>query len=559
MQIGNDNAVYVGNEKEVIEELLLSARRVKLADRQLCDVELLLVGGFHPLTGFLGKEDYESVISSSRLKSGQLWPVPIVLDTPLSDIKIGEKIILTDTYGTPVAILDVSSVYKPDKRKEALAVYGTDDRTHPGVEYLFEKTADTYVGGQVGAVSASPPRDFQTLRHTPQELREIFRKKGWNKVVAFQTRNPIHRAHYELIVRSAKEHNAAILVHPAVGLTKDGDIDYRTRVKSYEKLLPRLPDNSIISLLPIAMRMAGPREALWHALIRKNYGATHFIIGRDHAGPGKDKGGKPFYGPYEAQEFVDAYSSELGITIVKAKELVYLEDTDTYVAADVVPKGAAVKNISGTEFRKLLRGGVDIPSWFSFPEVIEELRKGERKDLGGFAIFLTGLSGAGKSTIAAALETTLADIQQKNITMLDGDVVREHLSKGLGFSREDRNANVRRIGFVAGEVVKHGGIAICSAIAPYRESRDANRKLIERYGKYVEIFVSTPLEVCKDRDVKGLYRKAIKENARGFTGLSDPYEVPENPELSVDTSVNSLEQAVEIIINFLRQNNFLTS
>lgn len=522
-----------------------------LNDRQLHDLDLILNGGFAPLKGFLNKEDYESVVTRSRLQDGTVWPIPIVLDTKdLVTPAVGSKIILTNTFGNRIAQLTVESVYRPDKAQEAEKVYGTTDRAHPGVSYLFDEVGETYIGGVVMPIDSVNHADFKDLRKTPEELKAVFsnRKNPERSVIAFQTRNPIHRAHAELIRRAAKEVDADILIHPTVGPTKKGDIDALRRVRSYRALKDAHFPDATLSLAPIAMRMAGPREALWHAIIRKNYGATHFIVGRDHAGPGNDSNGKPFYGPYDAQEFALRHALEIGITIVPSKELVYLEDDQTFVPVDNVAPGKKILNISGTEFRRKLASGESIPEWFSFTEVVDALRdappaqekSATRK---GVTFFFTGLSGSGKSTIALKLKEKIEQEQRIPVTYLDGDVVRTHLSYGLSFSKEDRNRNVERIGFVAGEIVRHGGVAICAAIAPYASSREKAAEYVKEHGSFVEIFVKTSFETCKKRDVKGLYKKAELGLLKGMTGLDDPYEEPISPTIVIDTETVTADEA----------------
>ncbi len=531
--------------------------RLILTDRQLFDLELILSGGFHPLKGFLEKKDYESVVKRSKLKDGSVWPMPIVLDVSrekAKDFSLGSEVLLCDSFNNPIAILKISSIYEPDKKQEAQMVYGTTDELHPGVKYLFKNTGDVYLGGAVLGIEFSPKYDFKELRFGPKELKEKFKKEKKKKVIAFQTRNPIHKAHFEIIKRAAEEHKAHILIHPVVGLTKGGDIDYVTRVKAYKALLNNEEaKNMTLALLPLAMRMAGPREALWHALIRKNHGATHFIIGRDHAGPGNDSKGVPFYGPYDAQKYVKKFSKSIGIIPVFQPEMVYVEEVQGYVPSHKVKNGHTVKNISGTKFREMLLNGIEIPEWFSFKNVVEELKKGVKRQKGnGLVIFFTGLSGSGKSTIANILKIKLEELTDRQITLLDGDVVRNNLSKGLGFSKEDRNTNVERIGFVANIIANHGGIAICSAIAPYEEARQKNRELISQSGKYIEVFVSTPASVCEKRDVKGLYKKARLGLITGFTGVNDPYEEPKNAEIVLDTTKITAEKSAEKIIDYLK-------
>ena len=511
-----------------------------LTDRQLCDLDLILNGAFSPLDGFLGKADYESVLKGLRLKSGVLWPMPITLDVSQAfadATKPGESIALRDQEGVLIATLKIGDIWTPDKAQEAKAVFGADDLKHPGVDYLHNTAGPVYIGGQVRGVEAPTHYDFKALRHSPGELRAQFRKLGWRKVVAFQTRNPLHRAHQELTFRAAKEAEANLLIHPVVGLTKPGDVDHYTRVRCYEHVLEQYPEQTTsLSLLNLAMRMAGPREAVWHAIIRKNYGCTHFIVGRDHAGPGNDSNGKPFYGPYDAQELMRKYAQELDITMVPFQEMVYVEDRAQYAAIDETKEGEKVLNISGTEFRRRLNEGLDIPEWFSFPKVVEELRRTHPpRHKQGFTVFFTGLSGSGKSAVARALLAKLLENGSRRVTLLDGDLVRKNLSSELGFSREHRDLNILRIGYVASEITKNGGAAICAPIAPYTATRRRVRQTIEPFGGFLEVHLSTSIEVCEQRDRKGLYAKARAGILKEFTGISDPYEVPENPELRIDT------------------------
>ena len=511
-----------------------------LTARQLCDIELLLNGAFSPLEGFLGQADHESVVSEMRLTNGALWPMPVTLDVSeafAATIKPGASIALRDLEGVLVATLEVSDIWTPDKQAEALGVFGTTDLKHPAVDYLLHRSNPIYVGGKLQGVEDPTHYDFKHLRHSPQELRDQFRKLGWRKVVAFQTRNPLHRAHQELTFRAARDVEANLLIHPVVGMTKPGDIDHYTRVRCYENVLGYYPEQTtMLSLLPLAMRMGGPREALWHAIIRKNYGCTHLIVGRDHAGPGDDSNGKPFYGPYDAQELLQQHEAELDISMVPFKMMVYAENKAQYIPADEVAESDHVLNISGTELRRRLQEGLEIPEWFSFPEVVAELRRTHPpRSKQGFTIFFTGLSGSGKSTIANALMSKLMEIGGRPVSLLDGDVVRKNLSSELGFSKEHRDLNILRIGYVASEITKNGGIAICAPIAPYAKTRRAVREAITPCGGFIEIHVATSLEVCEERDRKGLYAKARAGIIKEFTGISDPYEVPEAPEMVIDT------------------------
>ncbi len=512
-----------------------------LTMRQLCDLELLLNGAFSPLDGFLGEADYDRVLADMRLSSGVFWPIPITLDVDerfAEPLREGDTIALRDAEGVLIATMELSSIFRPDFEHEARSVFGTVDDTHPGVNHLLKRKHRVYLGGRLKGVEAPTHYDFKYLRDDPRELRDRFRKLGWRRVVAFQTRNPMHRAHQELTFRAAKEAEANLLIHPVVGMTQPGDVDHFTRVRCYEQLLPHYPEQTtMLSLLPLAMRMAGPREAAWHALIRKNFGCTHLIVGRDHASPRPGRDGKPFYGPYDAQRLMTEFETELDITMVPFRNVVYVEDRARYLPQDEVGEDARTLDISGTELRRRLRDGLEIPDWFSFPEVVTELRRTHPpRHTQGFTVFFTGLSGSGKSTAANALMVKLMEMGGRQVSLLDGDVVRKHLSSELGFSKEHRDLNILRIGYVASEITKSGGIALCAPIAPYAETRRRVRELIEPHGGFIEVHVATPLEVCEQRDRKGLYAKARAGLIKGFTGISDPYEVPENPEMSVDTS-----------------------
>ncbi|MBI65778.1 MAG: adenylyltransferase [Candidatus Marinimicrobia bacterium] len=535
-----------------------------LNNRQISDLELLLNGGFYPLKKYMNKSDYDSVVKDMKLSNGELWPIPIVLDTDeeaidSNNIKEGIKISLRDHEGFLIAHLLIEDIWKPDKSIEAKYVYGTTDSFHPGVKNLFENFGNYYIGGTLEKVDLPKHYDYTSLRHTPEQLRKEFKNKGWEKIVAFQTRNPMHRAHKEISLRAAMDNDAKLLIHPVIGPTKPGDVDYYTRVRCYEKILKHYPENStMLSLLPLAMRMAGPREALWHALIRKNYGCTHIIIGRDHAGPGNDESGNPFYGPYEAQELLVKHEEEIGIKMVPFKMLVYVEDKQEYLEIDKLPEGSKSLSLSGTEFRRKLEENEEIPEWFSYPEVVEELHRAyPPKDKQGFTIFFSGLSGSGKSTIANGLLIKLLEHGKRRVTLLDGDIVRTHLSSELGFSKEHREINVKRIGFVASEITKNGGIAICAPIAPFKDSRQVNRNLISQYGAYIQVYVSTPIEECEKRDVKGLYAKARAGVLKGFTGIDDPYEEPINSELIIDTTSISQEEAVDQVCQYLQKKGFI--
>jgi len=513
-----------------------------LTPRQICDLELLMNGGFAPLKGFLGEEDYNSVVDTMRLADGTLWPMPITLDVSekfADEIELGQDIALRDQEGVILATMTVTDKWAPNKAHEAEKVFGADDDAHPAVNYLHNKAGAVYLGGPVTGIQQPVHYDFKARRDTPNELRAYFRKMGWRRVVAFQTRNPLHRAHQELTFRAAREAQANLLIHPVVGMTKPGDVDHFTRVRCYEAVLDKYPAaTTTMSLLPLAMRMAGPREAVWHGLIRKNYGCTHFIVGRDHAGPGKNSAGDDFYGPYDAQDLFREHQDEMGIEMVDFKHMVYVQERAQYEPADEIADkdNVTILNISGTELRRRLREGLEIPEWFSFPEVVKELRRtSPPRSQQGFTVFFTGFSGSGKSTIANALMVKLMEMGGRPVTLLDGDIVRKNLSSELGFSKEHRDLNIRRIGYVASEITKIGGIAICAPIAPYSATRRAVREDIEAFGAFVEIHVATSLEECERRDRKGLYKLAREGKIKEFTGISDPYDEPKNPELRLDT------------------------
>ncbi len=533
-----------------------------LTARQLCDLELLLNGGFSPLTGFMNRADYESVCNSMRLADATLWPIPITLDVDESfagELTVGSKIALRDSEGIMLAVLIIEDVWKPDLTAEARAVFGSDNQEHPGVAHLLQNTLPSYVGGRLEGIRLPVHYDFRGLRLTPAETRSEFRRLGWRKIVAFQTRNPMHRAHQELTLRAAASLEANLLIHPVVGLTKPGDVDHYTRVRCYEALLPRYPhQTAMLSLLNLAMRMAGPREALWHAIIRKNHGCTHLIVGRDHAGPGSDSTGVPFYGPYDAQELLRQHEKELGAAMVPFKMMVYVEDQDRYVPVDELPKDTRALSISGTELRERLADGREIPEWFTFPEVARELRKNRPpRHRQGFTVFFTGLSGSGKSTIANVLLARFLEMGGRPVTLLDGDIVRKNLSSELGFSKEHRDINIRRIGFVASEITKNGGIAVCAPIAPYQSVRQEVRGMIEPVGGFVLVHVATPLEICEQRDRKGLYAKARAGIIKEFTGISDPYEAPDVAEVVIDTTDVTPEEAAQQVVLYLERERFV--
>lgn len=536
-------------------------RSYQLSSRQLFDVELILNGGFHPLTGFMTEADYASVLINLHLPNSVVWPIPITLDVSLkfaAEIQKGEIIILTDHESRPIAKMTITDCWRPDKTLEAKFVFGTEDEKHPGVYYLKHLAGEYYLGGQLSKIQLPKYYDFLPLRLSPSQLKQRFQELGWERIVAFQTRNPMHRAHLELTLRAASNYDANLLLHPVVGMTKPGDIDHYIRVRCYQKILQHYPRLTLLSLLPLAMRMAGPREALWHAIIRKNYGCTHFIVGRDHAGPGENSQGKSFYEPYAAQDLVRQYEKAIDIQIIPFQEMVYVQQRACYVPINEIQPNEDVLTISGTELRRRLNQGMDIPDWFSYPEIVGLLRdRYPPRCKQGYTLFFTGLSGAGKSTLANALMIKLMELGSRPITLLDGDIVRNHLSSELGFSKEHRDLNIKRIGFVAAEITKNGGIAICAPIAPYASARRYVREMIEAVGGFIEIYVATSLEVCEQRDVKGLYAKARALQLPNFTGISDPYEAPEQAELVIDTSLMTIESSLYSILILLKNLGYL--
>jgi sulfate adenylyltransferase len=550
---GSLKSLCVATEER--EELLTRASalvRIQLTSRNLCDLELLATGGFSPLDRYLGKKDYQSVLESMRLANGILFPIPVTLAVdPEPALKLDQEIALADQRNNLLAIMRVEEIYEWDREEEAKLVCGTTDLRHPLVAEMHS-WGRLNVSGEIRVLALPRHYDFQRLRLTPAQVREKLSRLGYPNVVAFQTRNPLHRAHEELTKRAARQVKGALLLHPVAGITKPGDIDHYTRVRSYRALFERHynPRRTVLALLPLAMRMAGPREAVWHAIIRRNFAANHLIVGRDHASPGKDSRGQPFYGPYAAQELLTHYSGEVGVRVIPFTELVYLPDEDRYEQITHVPNGKRTVTLSGTMVREnYLQNGLSLPRWFTRPEVAAVLAQAHPpKHQQGFCIWFTGLSAAGKSTIAEVLTTLLLE-HGRQATLLDGDVVRTHLSKGLGFSKEDREINIRRIGFVASEIVRHGGVVVCAAISPYRATRNECRLMVGG-DRFIEVFVDTPLEVCEERDPKGMYARAREGRIKGFTGVDDPYEPPNSPEIVLDTVQFAAEQNAKQVLSY---------
>jgi sulfate adenylyltransferase len=551
-----------GERAGVLREIALSLPEVVLNERQICDLELLATGAFSPLQGFMLRADYESVLDRMRLQNGTLWPLPICLDiseVQARRLEAGQSVALRDPEGFLLAVMHVEDLWPIEPDKEAAQVYRTADRDHPGVRYLRENGSRYYAGGRLEVLSLPLHSDFKQIRLTPEEIRALYRKLGWHRVVGFQTRNPIHRAQFEMTIRVMRQFKANLLLLPIAGVSRPGDFDHYTRVRCYRAVGKHYPPESfVLNLLPLGMRMAGPREALLHLIIGRNFGCTHFIVGRDHASPGLDAGGRPFYETDEARRTGETHAAELGIAVVSLDEMVYLPFEDEYRFRSEAPPTSQVIALTGSEIRERVRKGRTIPEWATFPAVVEELRRSfppPRKQ--GVTIFMTGLSGSGKSTIARVLYARFLEMGDRPVTLLDGDVVRRNLSSELGFSKEHRDINVRRIGFVASEITKNRGIAICAPIAPYAITRREIRRAIELYGGFVEVHVATPIEECERRDRKGMYAKARAGLIKGFTGVDDPYEIPDNPEVRIDTTHLTPDEAAQEILLFLGQSGYI--
>jgi sulfate adenylyltransferase len=558
------NLVVDEQEREELLARALTLSSIKITMRNLCDLELLATGGFSPLTTFMGKADYDRVLREMRLADGTLWPIPITLTADPKELPaVGDDLVLRNANNDVIAIMNLDEVYHWDANKEAALAYGSTDHRHPMVSEM-QRWNKVCISGPLKVINLPKYYDFVNLRCTPAQVRARLEEMGHDNVVAFQTRNPLHRIHEELTKRAADRVKGSLLIHPTVGLTKPGDVDHYTRVRTYKALVDNYYDknSTMLSLLPLAMRMAGPKEALLHAIIRRNHGTNHFIVGRDHAGPGNDSTGKPFYGPYDAQEMMTQYENEIGVKMIPFEMLVYLPDEDRYVEEKDVPKGARTLNISGTQVRdEYLAKGKLLPEWFTrreTAEILREIHPARHKQ--GFCIWFTGLSGAGKSATTQVLTSLLLE-RGREIAILDGDVVRTHLSKGLGFSKEDRDTNILRIGFVAGEIVHANGAVICAAISPYRATRAEARKMVGE--NFIEVFMDTPVEVCEERDVKGLYAKARQAMAdghpMGFTGVDDPYEPPVSPEITLKGYGSSPEENAHSIVKYLEEQGLLNS
>ncbi len=548
------NLQITEEEKKSILRRSHSLQKIQLTNRNICDLELLATGAFTPLDNFMGKEDYKRVLEEMRLANGTLFPIPITLSVNSDKgIKLDDECLLTDQFNNVLGLMKIAEIYEADLEKEARLVCGTNNPHHPLVAEM--QSWGTYnISGDIKLLNLPFHYDFKELRSNPKQVREKLNLLGKQNVVAFQTRNPLHMAHEMMTKRAAESINGTLLLHPVIGMTQAGDIQYHTRVRSYKKLVEKYYKNyqTLLSLLPLAMRMAGPREAIWHAIIRRNFGANHFIVGRYHASPKTSQ----FYGEYEAHELMLKYEEEIGVKPILFSEFVYLPDEERFEETSKIKKDKKYLSLSGTDIRKKLTNGENIPEWYLRPETVEILKEAyPQKNKQGFCIWFTGLSGAGKSTIANILTNKLLE-HGRSTTLLDGDNVRINLSKGLGFSKEDRDINVKRIAFVASEIVKHNGTVICAAISPYEKTRDECRSIIGK-DKFIEVFVDTPLEVCEQRDEKGLYSQARQGKIKNFTGIDDPYEAPANPEIRIKTTESSAEKEAELIINYLIKNHFL--
>ena len=556
------NLVVDESRADLLKRIATSLPDITLNDRHLCDLELLATGAFSPLQGFMTRADYEPVLDRMRLKNGCLWPIPICLDireVKARSLEAGQSVALRDGEGFLLAVMHIEDIWPLDRDKEASQVYATLDPAHPGTDYLLNRTGDYYIGGKLEVLSLPLHFDFKKIRQSPEEILTAARKLNWKRMVGFVTENPIHRPQFEMTVQAMRQARANLLILPVAGMTKPGDFDHYTRVRCYRQVIQHYPpDSYLLNLLPLSMRMSGPREALLHAIVCRNYGCTHFIAGRDHAGPGCDPTGKPYYGSDDACRFVEGHAAELKIEVISFPEMVYLPFEDEFRRADQVPAGSQHISLSGTDIRRRVREGRRIPEWATFPEVIEELQKAyPPPSRQGFTIFMTGLSGAGKSTIAKILYSKFLERGDRPVTLLDGDIVRHNLSSELTFSKEHRDINVKRIGFVASEITKNRGIAICAPIAPYAKTRSEIRRTIEAYGGFIEVFVATPLEVCEQRDRKGMYAKARAGLIKGYTGIDDPYEAPDSPEVRIDTTGISPDEAAQEILLYLGQKGFI--
>lgn len=555
------NLLVDEDRNSLLKELTPAMPDVILNERQLCDYELITTGAYTPLEGFMTKMDYECVLDRMRLENGQLWPIPVCLDISenrAATLEAGQSVVLRDQEGFLLAVMNIDDIWQVEAEKEAEQVFGTMDTKHPGVNYLFNKSGRYYIGGRIEALNLPIHSDFKQIRLTPGEVRGIFDRLGWSRVVGFHTRQPIHRPQFEMTIKAMRKARANLLLLPVAGVARPGDFDHFTRMRCYREVTSHYPPDSVVmNLLPLSMRMAGPRDAVLHMIISKNFGCTHFVIGHNHASPGGNSKGEPFYTYDNANVVARKAADEIGVDVITFDEMVYLPFEDEYRAAGEVEEGCESISISGSDIRRRIRAGRKVPEWATFPEVIHELEKSyPPPSKQGLTIFLTGLSGAGKSTIAKVLHARFMEIGTRPVTLLDGDIVRRNLSSELSFSKEHRDINVRRIGFVASEITKNRGVAICAPIAPYAKTRAEIREIIESYGGFFEIHVSTPIEECEKRDRKGMYAKARSGLLKGFTGVDDPYEDPASPELSIDTTDLTPDEAAQEILLYIGQKGY---
>jgi sulfate adenylyltransferase len=548
------NRIVNGDERE---RLILKSKdllQLQLDQQSLADVECIGTGIYSPLTGFVTEDDYNSIVKDMRLSNGVLWPIPVslaVTEDIAGKINPGSEISLWYKEKI-IAIMEVKDKFTPDKKEEARKVFGTEDEKHPGVKVVYNK-GSVYLGGPITLLNEVPHDDFRQYRLPPQQLREEFKRRGWKKVVAFQTRNPIHRAH-EYLMKVALEGVDGLLINPLVGATKSDDVPPDVRMKTYEIMKEKYFPSSRVALavFPAAMRYAGPREAIMHAIARQNFGCSHFIVGRDHAGVGD------YYGTYDAQRIFDTLKKDdLEIQTYNFEHAFYSLATEEMATAKTSPEGGKKLFLSGTKVREMLTNGELLPKEFTRPEVAEILReayreKKERRQR-GVTVWFTGLSGSGKTTISRGVEQELKK-RGFNVEVLDGDVIRQNLTKGLGFSKEDRDENIRRIGFVAHLLTRNNAIVLAAAISPYRNIR---REVRQRVGDFIEVYVDAPVEVCETRDTKGLYAKARSGEIKNFTGVSDPYEIPEAPEVVCYTDKESEQESVQKVIQKMEELGYI--
>jgi sulfate adenylyltransferase len=527
-----------------------------LSLRQLCDLELLLFGGFSPLSGFMTRAEYDSVCSKMQLTDGRFWPLPVTLSIAqktAEQLSAGSQLVLRDLEGVALAVLNVSDIWQPDRKIEAQACFGTDNPQHPGVEILADEPP-VCVGGRVAGLRLPTHYDFSSLRLKPCEVRSRFAKRGFQKVVAYQTAEAMHRAEQAMTFQASRDQQANLFIQPLISEASPDNLDYYARVRCYQMLLPHYPRNTVeLSLLPLATRFGGAREAVLRAIVARNFGCTHLIIDSK-----PDKEGRVVFDPAQDADLALAKVAELGVSLLPCSQWVYDEDSDAYSPEDQLPAGAQVRRLSPAGLRQRLQTGRKIPDWYSYPEVIAELAKANPPcSQQGFTLFFSGLSGAGKSTLANVVMVRLMELGTRPVTLLDGDIVRRNLSSELGFSKEHRDINIRRIGFVAAEIAKNGGIAICAPIAPYHKVRKEVRRMVEAGGGFVLVHVATPLSECEKRDRKGIYKKARAGIITEFTGISDPYEEPLDAEVVIDTSDQTPDEGAQQIMLYLEKAGYI--